>query len=224
MVWRGILAWIRNETSEAKQAFAKHLESSGTFNALLDNLVRLLPLDAVQVDGNVQKFQAGYLSSFVPSLTDVEDWSHLVYSAALQEMPMMSRAWYSRKQGPVVRQIAAYTAKYVSPAIIAQELAASATQARHVSFDNFKVNVRPTVAEITAEYRVEVWVAEIVVKLPKDYPLGSVQVFWGRTKGIILIFKKKISKKIFKKNFKKKFQKKIFFKFFFKIFWCRFFF
>ncbi|OWA53866.1 E3 ubiquitin-protein ligase listerin, partial [Hypsibius exemplaris] len=191
MVWRCLLAWINNETLEAKQAFAKHLEATGSFIALLDNLVRLLPLEVVQPGKTTsdnfsrsQRFSSSYLYGFVASLTDVEDWAHVVYTAALQEMPMVALSWYSRKQGPVVRQITAYTTKLVSPTVIAHELSASAEQARSVSFDNFKVSVRPTVLEITAEYRVEVWVAEIAIRIPKDYPLGSgVVIEWGRTKG-----------------------------------------
>ena len=149
MTWKVVLAWISNESNEAKQAFAKYLESTGKYSDLLDHLTRLLPLHSDdESEGRTKE-----LARFVPGVMDMHVFSPDVYASALQQMPMLSRAWFSRKQGTVARDVDKYTVRHVTGQLVKTELMAADIQARHVMFDNFKISVRPTVAEITAEYR-----------------------------------------------------------------------
>ncbi|XP_055345451.1 E3 ubiquitin-protein ligase listerin-like [Paramacrobiotus metropolitanus] len=184
LAWRVTLAWMRKESSDTRQALGRYLDANGMFSALLDNVAKLLPLDEGERAAETEPLEEeDGVMKFVAAVTDVERISAAVYREALQGLPMLARAWYGRKQGNALRSIGRYTAKVVSPELVRRELAVAAQQAREIVLDNFKVNVRPTVCEITAEYRVESWLAEIVVRVPKDYPLTAVQVSWGTTKG-----------------------------------------
>jgi hypothetical protein len=111
---------------------------------------------------------------------DVEDsiyilFGHL-YFKALQHVPSLVRNWFTDcSSRQLVLAVEQFTEQYFSPLLIAKEFAAVQTQ----SDNDMVIRINSSQNEITASYKIEEAGLDIIIKLPKSYPLKLAEVTSG---------------------------------------------
>ena len=124
--------------------------------------------------------------SYVPGTEESEkdaQWLliHLYY-LSLKHLPSMAKAWWIDCPGRhKVSRIESWTEKFISPLVIADELATvdewvSKSSERDAEDESFKVKVSKKAKEVTAGYDVDEQTMQIVIKLPGAYPLRQATV------------------------------------------------
>uniref|UniRef100_A0A8C4QP95 E3 ubiquitin-protein ligase listerin n=1 Tax=Eptatretus burgeri TaxID=7764 RepID=A0A8C4QP95_EPTBU len=131
-----------------------YLRHSNTLSCLLQNLFRLMPVRPTAIDS---RMQVAHLACWV-------------YRSVLQVLPAAARLWWQGQEKRVAGAVESYTARHVSPCLLALEL--SAVQRRSNKIPNLTVRARPTAREVLAAYEANEVYVELLVCLPASLPLG----------------------------------------------------
>ncbi|KAG9026368.1 hypothetical protein FRB95_008907 [Tulasnella sp. JGI-2019a] len=125
----------------------------------------------------VQEFDVQKLDDSLP--TRLQVLSAHVYYRSLLAIPSLVRSWLQDcKDRQVVTTLTSYTTNYFSPVISAYELAPLRTPEaiEELSDEHVKIKVASAANEVTATYIVDDQPMEILVKLPADFPLHTIEV------------------------------------------------
>ena len=117
------------------------------------------------------------------------DWSlsalaSSVFYRLLKHLPAMLRSYWNSMEKKHAALVEKFTMANATPVLWREEVDRITT--RKADFDNMVVKVRPNVREVVASYTLssDEGSMELVIQLPPNFPLGSVQVESGRRVGV----------------------------------------
>ncbi|XP_045135488.1 E3 ubiquitin-protein ligase listerin-like [Portunus trituberculatus] len=177
-------------TSDPNQhQYCAFLRDKGYIPSLLDNLFSLMPLKPmIEGGGGVgggsggdDKTNGTFFNTPViitPTAISASQFApHLacqVYYSALSGVPALVRQWFLGLERPCMVCVDTFTATFVSPVLIQQEMAAISTSS--AALDNMTIKYRPGAREVVASYTVDEARMELVLRLAANHPLGTVTV------------------------------------------------
>ncbi|XP_066277345.1 E3 ubiquitin-protein ligase listerin-like isoform X3 [Branchiostoma lanceolatum] len=204
LAWKLLLTFFRGANSELRAAYSSHLRESKSVQLLLLNLFRLMPSKPILMVER-QRHESGKGSPSrqhakshqpksmfekepgldvkgEPSSPEMQHLACMVYYNTLEDLPAMVRQWWNSQDKRVSTLVERLTSKFVSPVLCAAEI--QAVQSTQHSFDNMTVKGRPAAREVVATYTVDEVSMELVVQLPVNHPLGTVNVESGKRVGV----------------------------------------
>lgn len=182
----------------------------GLIQRLLDTIFMLLPplgerdslnfkIESSEKDEHSKQDQPWCIRNFLkqPLATSVRRPTneielialHLYYSVA-SHMPVTVRKWYNNNSNKrLCNLVNEYTVKHISQVICCQEMDSvqEKCQERAASGEESKnliIKARPSAKEVYAMYIRDEFKMELTIKLPLNYPLGSVQIDAGKRVGV----------------------------------------
>eukprot|EP00899_Mesostigma_viride_P009971 jgi/Mesvir1/18976/Mv18941-RA.1 len=107
----------------------------------------------------------------------------VLFGSALRIAPAACRLWlHDVRDRQLASAIELFTCTHVSPALLKQEFeTVGKASSKH---DNLAIKVSPSLREVTATYKKDEAVLDLVVRLPPSYPLRPVEVECSRRVGI----------------------------------------
>ncbi|KZF25198.1 hypothetical protein L228DRAFT_63765 [Xylona heveae TC161] len=177
--WILVFDHFTNSSYKVKMSYVENIKDGGYLSGLLNFATDCLghaegkPVDASKFD----------IKSYTPGLEETlkrdTQWMliHLLYEC-LKYVPSLTKAWWidckSRQKGPSVE---AWTEKYISPSVIADELLTVNQWITHQdSEEQLQVKVSEKAREVTASYEIDEQNMQIVIRLPGAYPLRGASV------------------------------------------------
>lgn len=192
--WRLIFHALTLTSDPNQHQYCAFLRDKGYIPSLLDNLFALMPLKPLVSGGGGSSNGGGGSSSggddktngtffntpliITPTATSKPQFApHLacqVYYSAVCGVPALVRQWFLALERPCMVCVDAFTATFVSPVLIQQEMAA--ISASSAGLDNMTIKYRPGAREVVASYTVDEARMELVLRLAANHPLGTVTV------------------------------------------------
>lgn len=191
LAWKLLLTFFKSSPSHLRAHYAQYLKRSCSLNKLLLHLFKLMPENPVCLgQGTETKESKTFFTESLLLTVDKNvgiEWElpHLacsVYYSTVQDLPAMVRLWWNSQEKRVSSAVEKFTSKYVSPVLSAQEIAS--VQDSTQMFDSMTVKARSAAREVIATYSVDDIYIELVIQLPQNYPLGSINVESGRRVGV----------------------------------------
>jgi hypothetical protein len=168
---------------DLRQMYTMELKESGILGTFLDILFGVVGVDSKKPVLNMKNWELDeyYVSGYdgdIPSSIPLL-YAHLYYKA-LKSIPSLVRSWYSDcSNRQLVLAVESFTEKYISPSLIAKEFEIVQNQ----SDSEMTIRINTSQNEITAGYKIEEAGLDIVLKLPRVYPLKVVEVGSGTAGG-----------------------------------------
>lgn len=211
-VWDLVIQFIFNIDKEVGHRIIHCLKKLGLIQRLLDNVFMLLPplgeRDSLKlriesndnnkdhVELNDQKSWS--LSEFLKSplsttvirpVNEIELTALHIYFSVAWHMPVTVRKWFNNNSNKrLCNLVSEYTVKHVSQVICSLEMETvqekCQERANEDKMRNLVIKARPTAKEVYAVYTRDEFRMELTIKLPLNYPLGSVQVDGGKRVGV----------------------------------------
>ncbi|KKA30082.1 hypothetical protein TD95_004567 [Thielaviopsis punctulata] len=188
--WMVVFEMYRLAQFDVRDVYTTQLQEANLFAPLFEFTFNTLGhVDGKALNLETRKITSNLIMSYdaVASTSDdenfVKQWllTH-VYFLCLKYAPGVFRKWYvdlSSKQTKMA--IESWTGKYISPLIVDALLdeVKSWSAAQDSSGDdeqNLNVKISRNTNEISAGYEIDETEATILIKIPKSYPLGNVEV------------------------------------------------
>lgn len=102
-----------------------------------------------------------------------------LYFEVLRAFPALIRQWWRNQNRKLAGNVERFTAQYMSNILIEEELK-GVIEASAKKMQNFKVHVRNAAAEVVATYTMDELAMELVIKIPPNFPLGTIEVDSGK--------------------------------------------
>ncbi|CAG2175323.1 unnamed protein product [Oppiella nova] len=191
LLWTQILEIFGQLSDEMKPQLTAFLRQSSYLSRLLENLFRLMPLSATDVNAiDGQWLSTTTINEWTESLVDqrlesthIQRLSTHLYYLILRRLPASVRQWWNNCDRKTADAVNKYTASYFSGVLCAQELEA-VQRADITQFKNMAVKARPQAREVVANYTIEEITIELLIQLPANHPLGPVGIDSGRRVGV----------------------------------------
>lgn len=213
-IWDLVIDYIVEASKELSCRIIHSLKKIGLIQRLMDNIVVLFPplTERNPMNLKYKERKRGRSGTSKDNLLP-QDWSlsnylknplattierplneieltaiHLYYSIALH-MPVTVRKWYNNNPNKrLCNLVNEYTVKHISPVICSIEMESVQTKCREraslLEVDNLVIKARPSAKEVYAIYTRDEFKMELTIKLPLNYPLGSVQIDGGKRVGV----------------------------------------
>ncbi|KAF8475940.1 hypothetical protein BDZ91DRAFT_649678 [Kalaharituber pfeilii] len=196
LAWRLIFDHFEKATFKVKMAYTENLQEGAYLDKLLDMTFEFLGIKHGRTFEPSRDFIKAY------PIED-EDWSsersvkqllvHLYYLALLHTPSLVKTWWGAQKNRQISNGVEAFTEKYLSPLIVDSELsnvsrwAAGELPAAGASKDDdsieIQVKVSKSVGEVTINCPVEDQAMEMIIRLPRAFPLRKVEIEGARKVG-----------------------------------------
>ena len=178
--------------SAARRSVVTVLRNSGSIPPLLDTVLGLLPLKGgkdsqVTEMTSVQTLLDSLKASGMPSAPlEEQDLARSVFSAALSLLPASVRTWHSDlRNRSVASAIEEYTAMHENRRLVAAQLASlSSLSSVPEGAEGLRVRCSEAAREITAAYRKDDAELQLVLRLPRTYPLRAAEPTVTRRMGV----------------------------------------
>lgn len=181
--WKLIFHALSLTSDPNQHQYCAFLRDKGYIPSLLDNLFCLMPLKPIVEGGsfgddktNVTFFNTPLV--ITPAATSAPQFAtHLacrVYYSALSGVPALVRQWFLALERPCMVCVDTFTAAFVSPVLIQEEMLAIGNPSP--GLDNMTIKYRPGAREVVASYTVDEAKMELVLRLAANHPLGTVTV------------------------------------------------
>lgn len=195
-VWDIVIQFIVGLEKEVAHCIMRCFKKLGLIQRLLDNVFRLVP-PLGERDSIIQD-RASCLSVFLKSplkttidrpANEIELTAlHLYFSIALH-MPVTVRKWFNNNANKkLCNLVNEYTVKHISNIICSLEMEnvqkKCQIRADEDKMNNLMIKARPNAKEVYAIYTRDEFKMELTIKLPINYPLGSVQIDGGKRVGV----------------------------------------
>lgn len=210
LVWDLVIQFIVGFYKEMGHRMIYSLKRLGLIQRLLDNVFMLLPplgeRDSLNFrieagnnsDKNTTPGQSWNLSSFLKSslrttiqrpVNEIELMALHIYFSVAFHMPVTVRKWYNNNSNKrLCNLVNEYTVKHISRVICSSEMEAVQEKcqqsANEDKMDNLVIKTRSNAAEVYVVYTRDEFRAELTIKLPINYPLGSIQIDCGKRVGV----------------------------------------
>lgn len=212
-VWDLIIQFIVALNKEDQHRIIHSLKKLGLIQRLLDNIFMLLPPLGEKDSLRFDVVKRSRRKSDIDQMVDQKPWSlidflrsplatnlrrpkneielialHLYFSVALH-MPVTVRKWYNNNSHKrLCNLVNEYTVKHISQVICSLEMETvqekCQERANDDKFNNLIIKARPNAREVYAIYTRDEFKMELTIKLPINYPLGSVQIDGGKRVGV----------------------------------------
>lgn len=181
LIWDLILDMCAKASNELKYQYADILKEKELLNKLCNNIFRLMPTELLHFSKGKRIMYFDYfrnrpifkLNSPCSSVL-IEHQSCWIYATALYQLPAMVRQWWSNIESKVAHIVENLTILNISPHLCKDEL--DEISAHEKVFKNMTIKVMPGVRDILAVYTVDDAKMELVITLPKNYPLTGPDV------------------------------------------------
>ena len=195
-----VLDMFSNENLEFKVKLVNELREINFIDHLCHCLFRLMPSFKFTLP---QIFEENYETVFDSSSNSMSFTNEVVrkfackmYKHSLKAAPAMIRDWWNIQPKRIADQVDKYTAKYVSPVLLEEEIrqinrSSSESSTTQIlsgiqsinlsslsddSESSIKIKGMLSTREVVSMYSMKDLNMELVIKLPVNYPLGIVQV------------------------------------------------
>jgi hypothetical protein len=183
LAWLLLFDHFHEANFDLRQMYIAELKESQILGRLLDIIFEVVGINSKKPLLNMkiweldEYFVLGYdadNSSSIPLL-----YAHLFYKS-MKTIPSLIRSWYSDcGNRQLVLSVESFTEKYIAPLLIAKEFETVQNQ----SDSEMTIRINTSQNEITAGYKIEEAGLDIVLKLPKIFPLKIVEVSSGTAGG-----------------------------------------
>jgi hypothetical protein len=188
LVWLLIFTHFEGASFDLRQMYTNELKSKKCIGMFLETVLNTLNIGTKKPTINISKWE---FNEYVVDGFDgnIEESFHILfahlYFRALCSVPSLVRSWFSDcTSRQLILSIESFTENYISPLLISKEFQKVQTQ----SDDDMVIRINTSQIEITASYKIEDAGLDIVIKLPKSYPLKLAEVvsgtYGGRQAGI----------------------------------------
>ncbi|CAH2219322.1 E3 ubiquitin- ligase listerin [Pelobates cultripes] len=193
LTWKLILTFFKASSSQLRALYSQYLRKTKNLNKLLCNLFKLMPHNPVlpgQVsDATNKELKTLFteelhltVKGFATLQYEIPHLACCVYHITLKDLPAMVRLWWNSREKRIFNVVDQFTTKYVSGVLSSQEI--TSVQSSTQIFDGMTVKARSATREVVANYSVDDICIELNIKLPINYPLGSIAVESGRRVGV----------------------------------------
>ncbi|KAK3872906.1 hypothetical protein Pcinc_022045 [Petrolisthes cinctipes] len=202
LTWRLVLKAVSLASDQHQHQYTAYLRHSQSLPALLDNLFCLMKQRPIvengeRVDGCDQKAALTMFNTKLhitpiatPTSQQVSQLACKVYFECLRCIPAAVRHWFSSLDRQRQLFIDNFTALYVSPLLIAEEMAG--INSSTIKFSNMAIRTRTHAREVVASYSIDEGsgdtskVIELTLRLAPNHPLSMVTVENHRRVGVSL--------------------------------------
>ncbi|TPX63334.1 hypothetical protein SpCBS45565_g06673 [Spizellomyces sp. 'palustris'] len=177
--WMILFDHFQDATFDLVSQYVTHLRSLELLPRFLDDLFGLLGFGSKMFDCSRWDVEAFELQGFDMTPLSFSLLSAHLYYRTLTHTPTLLRIWWSEcKNRQTTLSVESYTEKYFSPLLISQELT-RVLNADLTAYPDLSVRVNKTGCEVVACFAIEDAVLEMVVRIPKSFPLKLVDVEGG---------------------------------------------
>ena len=179
--WVLVFDHFKKASHKAQSDYVAHIKEQGVHTSLLNVIFASLghaqsrPIDASKFDPTFYSF------NIEPEPKREVQWLliHLYYLCLLR-LPSLTKAWWIDCRSRQIRsQVEPWTEKFFSPLVISDALQAAADWSRQQdpnSEDALNIKANEKAKEVTASKEVDDQQLTIAIRLPPNFPLGSVTV------------------------------------------------
>ncbi|KAI5848931.1 hypothetical protein BZA05DRAFT_339706 [Tricharina praecox] len=190
-----LLSWIlvfdhfENASFKVRSIYVESLKEGQYMTPLLDFVSTTIFTPARPFDASKVSIQTYTADTTENPLHDLRWLCTHLYYLQLSRTPSLVKSWWldtSRNRGTVLA-VEAFTEKWMSPLLIDQELASVAewiSTRDEDDEDGMKVKVSKVTREVVASYPVDDQAMDILIRLPKLFPLRQVEVQGLRRVGL----------------------------------------
>lgn len=176
--WKLLLHFFKSAPSELRQEYAGFFKEHGHVDQLMCNIFRMMPNSPgqmFQIKPDLDVKEPG-------NATEIQHVTCALYLHVLKTMPAMARAWWKDQDRKTAAYVDVFTTKYVSHILCTSEI--QAVQKTDVHLQDMTIKARPKTREVIAVYSLEEVRIEMVISLPKNYPLGHISVVSEKRVGV----------------------------------------
>ncbi|KNC98170.1 ubiquitin-protein ligase RKR1 [Spizellomyces punctatus DAOM BR117] len=185
--WMILFDHFQDATFDLKSQYVSHLRRLDLLPTFLDDLFGLLGLGSKMFDCSRWDVESFELQGFDMTPLSFSLLSAHLYYRTLTHTPTLLRIWWSEcKNRQTTLSVESYTEKYFSPLLISTELS-QILNADLSAYPDLSVRVNKTGCEVVACFAIEDAVLEMVIRIPRSFPLKLVDVeggAGGRSAGI----------------------------------------
>lgn len=194
LAWRLALNALTHASDANQHQYSAYFRQSNLLQKLLCNLFKLMPraplVERVKQDnGKEDKVPSTMFSTELHINPTTKVTSRLVahlackvYYDCTSRIPAAVRQWFISLERHFQQVVDPFTATYVSPLLIAQEMAAVSNS--FMKFDNMTVKARTGAREVVATYTIDEASMEIVLRMAPNHPLSTIVVEDHRRLGV----------------------------------------
>ncbi|KAJ3416845.1 hypothetical protein HDV05_008430 [Chytridiales sp. JEL 0842] len=190
LTWMIIFDHFEDATFDLKTCYLNELrQNEETVGKFLEYILEILGVGWSNAPFDLSKWDFTELEVEGVDITSEVGFpllSAYLFWRSLQSIPSIVRTWWSNcKRRQLSLAVESYVERHFTPPLIAKELAA-VNNLDASTFEDMTVRASKTTQEITATYTIEEASVEIVLKLPRSFPLKNVDVTGqgGRSVGI----------------------------------------
>ncbi|KAJ8985103.1 hypothetical protein NQ317_019789 [Molorchus minor] len=190
LMWDVLLTLCEQSAAELRYQYADWLRNEDLLTNFLNNLFRLMPSKVLHFNESgrqSKRFKKYFMSKPDMDIKDSYNSDKIeyivcwLYALVLSQLPALVRQWWTNLDTKVAQVVDKITSAYISPYLTLQEL--NDVMKHHSKFKNMSIKVHPSVGEVVAIYTVDEAQMELVITLPVNYPLGSLEVQCDRQIG-----------------------------------------
>ncbi|XP_060079662.1 E3 ubiquitin-protein ligase listerin-like [Ylistrum balloti] len=187
LAWKLLLNLFISCPAELRQEYASHFKDTGLIVQLMRYLFCLMPVKTPMVNGDGQSGTVFEVTPTLrvtdePSVLEIQHVSSWVYKDSLQTMPAMARQWWLDQDRKTSAYVDRFTSKNVSQLLCTAEIRSISRSDQKL--DYITIRTRPTTREVIVTYALEEVSTEMVISLPQNYPMGSIEVHSEKRVGV----------------------------------------
>ena len=187
-----ILDMFSSNNLQFKSKLATNLRELNFSDHLMNCLFRLMEKNGTEKFAKLDDYPI-YLEDNQEYFdnTFVELFACRLYKQALKMCPAMIRDWWNMQPKRISDQVDKFTAKYISPILIDEEIklinrSANEFYSESVSEDESTIKIKgmTSTREIVSTYKMKELSMDLLIQLPLNYPLGVVSVSSAKRLGV----------------------------------------
>lgn len=198
LTWKLQLHFLRTASSELRAHYLRYLDTLNLITVLLDDLFSLIPETLVtayqcrkdELSTVNIAFKKKLSCTSAPSADKLlQNVACLMFEEALETIPAVVRQWWRKQDRAFASFIDNFTKLFISPILCSKEIQNILNL--DMNLENIVIRARSTSREIVAVYTMDDISIEMIIALPDNYPLGSINVRSEQRKGISSSISKK---------------------------------
>ncbi|GLH11764.1 RING finger protein 160 [Gryllus bimaculatus] len=182
LLWNLVLHACDLANSELRYQYATLLRNEGFLPSLLNNLFILMPSEVLETQPKAKTTALGNMFGEAPQLSlgtectsqQLQHMACWIYCWAVSRLPALVRQWWSDTRAKASAIVLKTTVQYVTPLLCTRDL--QAIQNQNTKWKNMEVKVHSKARQVVAVYSVDESQMELIITLPEEYPLATIQV------------------------------------------------
>lgn len=175
-LWECILSIFANARAELRSYYARWIQQNKLEKFMLSALFELMPHTLTS-----KSFMLMDDKKLSQNDVQVCYFACHNYTQTLRYLPAVTRKWWQDLVPNTKSMVERITIDYVSAILCHEELAT--LNSKKENYDNMQITVHTSAREVKAVYTKDQARIELVISLPRNYPLGQIKVSCGKQVG-----------------------------------------